>query len=256
MLKFFTEVKELFHEIGELCDLFMSGNCEVINKPIREPLKMEIGKNKVIEPNSSMPEAQLRVAVELKALVIYENSKGTPTEQYELEALTKAQSEEESYKTKPQIKRIHAILDYVGTGKKVLDCAGGSGYIGSLLQQAGNYVVVLDHSEIQLLRAKWLRKLKTMLGEVYFLPYPDHSFDVIIMADILDRCETMSTALFEAERVCKRDGQIIVTVPIGAAPRNIGGSLRQIQCTKIDGGGDESFVLSIKNIKPKDVLSV
>ena len=248
MFKFFRDLRTLVHEIGELYDLFISGNYDVIH----EPVKLEIGKDRVMEPSSSMSGATLKMAVELKALTIYEQSKGTPTEYYEHEALGMILDEKNGYHIKPQIKRVQVICDYVGSGKKVLDCAGGGGYIANLIRNQGNDVTVMDYSRVHLLRAKWLRKLKTAHGRAESLPFPDHSFDVVIMAEVLEHCERMSNPLAEAERVCKEDGQIIITIPVCAKQDEYGEHLKSIRQTFIDDEthNNEMLVLSIRNILP------
>jgi 2-polyprenyl-3-methyl-5-hydroxy-6-metoxy-1,4-benzoquinol methylase len=242
LFKFLKEFHELF-------DLFYSGNYS--ESTSFEPVKMEVGKKSVVEPDESMPEAQLRLVVELKARDIYEKAKGTPKELLEAKAFDSLAEDTKRYQTKAQIKRIHSILDYVGTGKKVLDCAGGSGYISSFLKQAGNDVTVLDYSEIQLLRAKWVRKLNTALGDVNNIPFLDNTFDVVILAEILDKCEEMSPALAEAERVCKKGGQVIVTIPIMGSKDVDINVKKSISMTLItdETNTNNSIVLSIKESK-------
>jgi 2-polyprenyl-3-methyl-5-hydroxy-6-metoxy-1,4-benzoquinol methylase len=226
-------------EIHEIFDLFFSGS--YVESTAHKPVKMEVKKNRVVELDEKMPEAQLNLVVELKSREILETSRGTARESVETLALHSILDDAKMYQTKSQIKRIHSILNYVGSGKSVLDCAGGSGHIASLLKQAGNDVTVLDHSEIQLLRAKWTRKLKTVLGGVDRIPSPDNVFDVVLVGDVLGQCKNISSVLLEAERVCKNDGQIIITTPLGFKNS---GTLRSIQYTSID---DENLIISIKN---------
>jgi ubiquinone/menaquinone biosynthesis C-methylase UbiE len=200
-----------------------------------------------VQPDKSMPEHQLRVAVKMQEQALYEGSKGSPREEYEAEAIRLPLDDIRGYEDVRQIKRVHAILDFIGTGKTVLDCAGGSGYIANLLQNAGNDVTVMDYSLIHLNRAKWLRKLKTVHGRVEKLPFPDQSFDVVLMAEVLEHCESMSTPFAEAERVVKEDGQIVITIPIHESHDAYQEHLKQIRMTNIDGN---MIVLSIKNILP------
>jgi ubiquinone/menaquinone biosynthesis C-methylase UbiE len=202
---------------------------------------------KTIDPSEDMSPDQLKLAVQLQEPKLYEESKGTPREEYEAEAIRLPLDDVRGYEDIRQIKRVHAILDYIGTGHTVLDCAGGSGYIANLLRNAGNDVTVMDHSEIHLNRAKWLRKLKTVHGRVEKLPFPDKSFDVVLMAEVLEHCESMSVPFGEAERVVKEDGQIVITIPIHESHDAYPEHLKKIRMTNIDGN---MIVLSIKNILP------
>jgi 2-polyprenyl-3-methyl-5-hydroxy-6-metoxy-1,4-benzoquinol methylase len=223
----------------EVFDLVFSGN--VSELATQEPVRIETKKNKVVEPNDKMSEAQLNLVIELKSREIFEKHKGTPKGIIEGTAFDSLLDDTRLYQTKQQTKRVHTILDYVGSGKKVLDCAGGFGYIAGLLKQAGNDVIVLDHSEIQLLRAKWIRKLNTVLGSIDKLPFSDNAFDVVILANTLGPLKKISSVLAEAERVCKKDGQIIITAPISK-------SLSATVLTNEDQEND-SIVISLRGQK-------
>jgi ubiquinone/menaquinone biosynthesis C-methylase UbiE len=241
----------MFKKLIEFADYFFKSDSELL----MELLKSNTPRVNTMQsrgPEEGMTKDQLHIAVEAKARKIYEVSRGTPRECYESEALGMILDETNGYHIKPQIKRVHTILNYAGTGKKILDCAGGSGYIANLLQEQGNDVTVLDTSEIHLLRAKWYRGLKTAQGRVESLPFPDHSFDIVLMAEVLEHCENLNIPLGEAERVCREDGQILITVPVCDKQTEYGEHLKNIKHTFIDDEthNNEMLVLSIKNILP------
>jgi ubiquinone/menaquinone biosynthesis C-methylase UbiE len=203
------------------------------------PVVMETSGSKIIEPSEDMPEGQLRVALRLAELRILERVKGTPQEEYEKEAIVLPLDEIRGYESKEQLKRVHAIVDSCGTGKKVLDVSGGSGWVARLIQQQGNEVMVTDISEIRHLRAKFLYKIPHTICRAEKLPFPDQSFDVVILGEILEHLPKISVGLAEAERVLKRDGRLIITVP------HKGWSEGQ--------GWSDQYMEHIKSIRIKDI---
>jgi 2-polyprenyl-3-methyl-5-hydroxy-6-metoxy-1,4-benzoquinol methylase len=238
---------KLWREIKELYEQLTSGSTEGL-APTDVPVRVTL---RDIELSEGLSGDRLQKAVDSRARRIYEDSKGTSREAYEAEALGFTLDEYNGYHIKAQIRRIHAIMEFVGTGKKILDCAGGSGYIANLLKDAGNDVTVLDFSDIHLLRAKWLRGLKTANGRVESIPFPDHSYDVVIMAEVLEHCEYLSVPIKEAERVCREDGQIIITIPVCPNADLYGEHLKSMRAKLIvdDQHLNDMLVLSVKNIK-------
>ena len=259
MFRWYAEIKEFIEELNHL--FYLNKRADDLSNFISTGIDKNLISEKPIKNSRPTPHIELKegltgrqlsIAVELKAKEIVEKSKGTPTEYYEREALGMILDETNGYHIKPQIKRVNTICEYVGNGKTVLDCAGGGGYIANLIRNQGNDVTVMDYSKVHLLRAKWLRGLKTAHGRAESLPFPDHSFDVVIMAEVLEHCEKISVPLAEAERVCKEDGQIIITVPVCAKQDEYGEHLKSIRQTFIDDEthNNEMLVLSIKNILP------
>lgn len=54
------------------------------------------------------------------------------------------------------------------------------------------------------------------VGEAEALPYPNNSFDVAILAEILEHVPDPSLCLLEAERVVRSGGKIVISSPINA----------------------------------------
>jgi 2-polyprenyl-3-methyl-5-hydroxy-6-metoxy-1,4-benzoquinol methylase len=215
-------------------------------------VRIDVGK--VIEPSEDMPEAQLRVALKMKELDILKKSKGTKYEFFEQEAIRMPLDDSATgYSHPSQLKRVHAILDSIGSGKTVLDVSGGEGWIARLIKNQGNDVTVTDVSEIRNLRAKFIYKVKHVICRAEKLPFPDQSFDVVILAEILEHLPSMAVGLAEAERVVKRTGRIIITVPHKGWSEGQGWSddyihhLKTIRIKDIDGA---MLVMTIDNILP------
>jgi len=201
----------MFKEIKALYEKLTSGDTSI---PGEGPVILDMGfPSKPIELSEDLSEPQLRIALKQAELKILEKVKGTPQEEFEREAIVLPLDEIRGYETPDQLKRVHAIVDSVGTGKKVLDVSGGQGWIARLIQQQGNEVMVTDISEIRNLRAKWLYKIPHTICRAEKLPFPDQSYDVVILGEILEHLPRMSVGLAEAERVLKRDGRLIITVP-------------------------------------------
>jgi ubiquinone/menaquinone biosynthesis C-methylase UbiE len=172
------------------------------------------GVGRFREPEEGMTIDQLKVSLKLQEQEILNKVIGTPQEIFEREAIVLPLDEVRGYESKEQMKRVHAILDAVGTGRKVLDVCGGSGYISRLIQLQGNDVTCTDISEIHHQRAIWINKVKHIVCRAEKLPFPDESFDCVVLGECLEHGLTMSSILSEAERVLdKRKGKLVITIP-------------------------------------------
>lgn len=105
------------------------------------------------------------------------------------------------------------IVDYKKVkGKKFLSIGGGMGADMWFLTDA-NEVVLLDASK-QGVRVANKHGVKAKIFDVTRkLPYPDESFDVVVLKDILEHVLEPVELLMEAKRVVKRRGYIIVSLP-------------------------------------------
>lgn len=111
--------------------------------------------------------------------------------------------------------RMYEILKSFGvTGKKCLVVGCGFGADAVCLAKMGGEVSAFDLSGEELEVARQLAEkyrvvvnYRQMAAEV--LDYPDHSFDLIVVVDILHHCE-VSRALSEVWRVAKPGAQIVI----------------------------------------------
>jgi ubiquinone/menaquinone biosynthesis C-methylase UbiE len=213
-------------------------------KAINKLLEKRGYKMKYLEPSNEMDEASLKASLWHKEQEILKRAAGTSMEFFENEAI-QLPLDESSYQDPAQMKRVTAILDQAGTGKNILSIADG-GYIGNLLRMRGNKVTVTDISEIRNLRCKYLLKLESYQCRAEKLPFKDQSFDVVILAEMLEHVPNMSVPLAEAERVLKKDGKLIITIPVGRKHDAYTHHIKKIEMNNID---DDTVVLGISNIK-------
>jgi len=110
--------------------------------------------------------------------------------------------------------RVNLVLKWIGSGKAVLDVAGGDGAISERIRLEGNAVTLLDFPEA-IARASRYPDLKTVPGECHKLPFSDGTFDILTGMEILEHYEDPASLLREWTRVVKPGGSVIVTTPDG-----------------------------------------
>jgi len=94
----------------------------------------------------------------------------------------------------------------------ILDIGCGTGATARLLSEHGE-VIGLDFSKLAL-EACEKRDLKNLLkGSATQIPLADESVDVIVATDIIEHLDNDSAALKEFQRVLKKTGFAIITVP-------------------------------------------
>jgi len=117
------------------------------------------------------------------------------------------------------LRRISAPLrranleDFDARGKRVLIAGIGSGLDLPHLPRGGHYVGIdLTPAMLRRARPRAARRGDVQLhqGDVMALPYPDHSFDAVIMHLILAVVPQPQRALREAARVLKPGGEILI----------------------------------------------
>jgi ubiquinone/menaquinone biosynthesis C-methylase UbiE len=106
--------------------------------------------------------------------------------------------------------------DYVD-GKCVLDCGAGEGYGPALLAERAASVVGLDYSveTVAYATGKYgtAPNLRFLHGDARQLPFRDNSFDVLCCFQVLEHLEDGPAFLFEAKRVLKPGGRLLLTTP-------------------------------------------
>lgn len=107
------------------------------------------------------------------------------------------------------------FLDSKGlSASRILEVGCGGGLLSSLLIQAGANVVATDIeiNATRLARAKGVTKsLNFDAGQAW--PFKKHSFQVVIMLDVLEHIKDDRACLYEARRVLSRGGMAVLTVP-------------------------------------------
>jgi SAM-dependent methyltransferase len=108
---------------------------------------------------------------------------------------------------------VDALGDRIGEAgeRSLLDAAGGTGNYAVAMAALGFRVVVLD-AQIDMLRRAVLKlgSRRTVVGDVQSMPFPDRSFDVVMMVNAIHLVTDRVAALREARRVM-RDGPLVLT---------------------------------------------
>ena len=101
----------------------------------------------------------------------------------------------------------------VRSGVRVLDVATGPGYVAAAAAQRGANVVGIDFSAAMVAEARrCYPALPFQEGDAEDLPFPDKSFDAVVMNFGLMHLERPEQALAEAHRVLRAGGKLAFTV--------------------------------------------
>jgi SAM-dependent methyltransferase len=107
---------------------------------------------------------------------------------------------------------------FVDDSTTVLDCGAGEGYGPALLAERARCVTGLDYSDEAVTHAT--RKYGSKVSNLHFLqgdasrlPFSDQSFDVLCCFQVLEHLEDGPGFLFEARRVLKPGGVLLLTTP-------------------------------------------
>ncbi len=115
------------------------------------------------------------------------------------------------------------VVDYVlskNYGNRIIDVGFGSGdFLKLLLQKSPEKqyeVHGLDYSNAAVERAsRIIPGGKFLTGDVYAMPYEECYFDQVHCIQTLEHLAGPQNVLAEFDRVCKRDGMIVITIPNG-----------------------------------------
>lgn len=117
----------------------------------------------------------------------------------------------------PERKRFEFLAKHIPSGAKALNIGVGNGYLESVLSEKGVDVSCLDPSDaaIEKIREKLNLEAKAQAGYSQSIPFPDNSFDFVIMSEVLEHLgnEIIEKTLIEVKRVLKQGGAFIGTVP-------------------------------------------
>lgn len=106
------------------------------------------------------------------------------------------------------------VAEFVEPTDKILECACGTGAISQSVAKYCYALTATDTSEGMMKRArKKCRKLKNVRfrkADIMELEYRDGAFDTIIAGNVIHLLDEPKKALTELERVCKKDGKLII----------------------------------------------
>ncbi len=122
-------------------------------------------------------------------------------------------------------------------GDRVLDLGCGAGRHAFECYRRGARVVALDQNAEEIREvAKWFAAMEeageapagatatAMEGDALALPFPDESFDVVIISEVMEHIHDDKGVLAEMVRVLKPGGRIAITVPRYGPRRSAGPS--------------------------------
>lgn len=107
------------------------------------------------------------------------------------------------------------LIRYIGLPieGKMLDAGGGTGRVAQVLREYADQIVVSDLSLGMLRQAQLKNDLQLTCSHTEKLPFPDETFERIIMVDALHHvCDQQETAS-EMWRVLKTGGRIVIEEP-------------------------------------------
>lgn len=110
------------------------------------------------------------------------------------------------------IEKLIEIVDLPAEGL-LLDAGGGTGRVAQRLKNLVHGVYIVDLSIKMLLQASRKGGLQTIGAHTESLPFPDHTFNRVIMIDAFHHvCDQKFSAL-EMWRVLKPNGKIVIEEP-------------------------------------------
>jgi ubiquinone/menaquinone biosynthesis C-methylase UbiE len=95
----------------------------------------------------------------------------------------------------------------------VLDAGGGTGRISQALLGKANQLIVLDLSFGMLQKANQKDGLKPVCSHTEALPFPDETFDAVVMVDALHHVCDQADTVLELLRVVRTGGRIVIEEP-------------------------------------------
>jgi demethylmenaquinone methyltransferase/2-methoxy-6-polyprenyl-1,4-benzoquinol methylase len=104
------------------------------------------------------------------------------------------------------------LLDLPTEGK-VLDAGGGTGRVSSQLRDKAGEIVICDLSHNMLKEARFKKGMETVRSHTERLPFPDATFDRILVVDAFHHFCDQERSLSELLRVLAPGGRLVIEEP-------------------------------------------
>ena len=106
------------------------------------------------------------------------------------------------------------FTDWIGKNKKVLDLGGRDGTLTKYFIKKNNVTLAdIDANALQYAKKNYqVETIKVDLNQS--LPFQDNSFDVVVMAEVLEHLPYPNITLVEIKRVLKTNGEFIGNLPL------------------------------------------
>ena len=113
--------------------------------------------------------------------------------------------------------RYIVVAKRIKSGRRILDIGCGDGYLTSLVRSFAHQVVGVDTEPTAVLLAKsklqQFPNCRVMQASCYELPFANRTFDIAILADVIEHLESPETCLKEITRVLAPNGTLLLTTP-------------------------------------------
>jgi SAM-dependent methyltransferase len=117
-------------------------------------------------------------------------------------------------------RRAWTIFEWLGPtdGQTILDCGCGRGFYLKMLRHLGTarlFGIDLELPYLRKARCNTADLPAVLVGNasIYDLPFPDETFDAVLLSEILEHVDRDVEALREVRRVLKPGGLALLTVP-------------------------------------------
>ncbi|MBQ9155887.1 MAG: class I SAM-dependent methyltransferase [Eubacterium sp.] len=115
-------------------------------------------------------------------------------------------------KVHEELKRI--VAREIRADDTVLECACGTGMLTAVIAPRCRHITATDFSRKMLEQTRKkcqdYSNVKVEPADILSLDYPDHTFDVVLAANVIHLLDNPLKALDELKRVCRAGGKIII----------------------------------------------
>jgi len=96
---------------------------------------------------------------------------------------------------------------------KILNIGVATGHTSELLQKFGTVMSIEYDNECYHFTKSKLPNLELINGSIIELPFDENSYDLVCAFDVIEHIEDDNLGVEEMQRVCKKDGFVVLTVP-------------------------------------------